>query len=351
MPTLFLLLLILLPTLASAGIQRRDSFISSIYQFKQGIQLPLHSKIQSISMPLNKIRARVLRSPKDPRVEKIVIKTRGKSLMKISEQLAKKGHTIYLYQEIKNALHKNKKEFTLTPKMLKHADERRLEQLYTSRHHRLKLNTRRLSSRKRMQLLHELKYFFDVKSLHRIRKKLMLKKSIDIDKDLLPSFASRVVRNYTIFRGPNCFHAALAFQDPGLPRSSFLNVKEEVGYHRAMINHDELWRVLDKNFYTVQPSISKLKFGDIIVFFRIPTDREEIPNFRWLKHTAVYLFNDYTFSKGSKSSNSPYTVKTLAQEWETWKRLLKSPAIKVFRRSARNLNKKHTADLQDWLYW
>lgn len=348
---MYLLLLMMLPTLASGGIQRRDSFISSIYQFKQGIQLPLQKKIQDISMPLGKVKARVLRSQKDPRIEKIVIRTRGDSLMKVSEKLAKKGHSIYLYQEIKNSLHKNKKEFTLTPKMLKHTDGTKLGKLYTSKHHRLKLNTKKLGHRKRLKLLRQLKYFFDSKSLHRIRKKLVMRKSLDVDKDLLPSFASRVVRRYTIFRGPNCFHAALAFQDPGLPRSSFLNVKEEVGYHRAMINHDELWRVLDKNFYTVQPSISKLKFGDIIVFFRIPTNREEMPNFRWLKHTAVYLFNDYTFSKGSKSSNSPYTVKTLDQEWRTWKRLLKSPAIKVFRRSVRNFNKQHTADLQDWLYW
>ena len=351
MPALYLLLLMILPTLANAGIQRRDSFISSIYRFKQGIQLPLQDKIQDISMPLGKVKARVLRAQKDPRVEKIVIKTRGDSLLKVSDKLAKKGHSIYLHQEIKNSLNKNKKEFSLTPKMLKHLDDGQLGKLYTSKHHRLKLNTRKLSSRKRMKLLHELKYFFNIKSLHKIRKQLMLKKTLDIDKDLLPSFASRVVRRYTIFRGPNCFHAALAFQDPGLPRSSFLYVKEETGYHRAMINHDELWRVLDKNFYTVQPSISKLKFGDIIVFFRVPTNREEMPNFRWLKHTAVYLFNNYTFSKGSKSSNSPYTVKTLEQEWQTWKRLLKSPAIKVFRRSVRNFNKKHTADLQDWLYW
>ena len=301
-------------------------------------------------MPFSKLRARVVHSKTDPRVEPVVIKVKDRTLMAISELMAKKGHIIYLYQELKKTLSPDGKELTITQEVLKYADEKKLEQLYKSKHHRLQLEVKELSNRKKLTLLHQIKYFFSIISLKKVKQKLINSKYINIDRDMLPNFASRVVRRYTIFRGPNCFHAVLAFQDPSLPRSVFMNVKEEVGYHRAMINHDELWRVLSKNFYVVQPDVSKLKFGDIIVFFKMPDDREEHPSFRWLKHTAVYLFNNYTFSKGSKSSNSPYTVKTLSEEWNTWKRILKNPAIKVFRRSVRNFNKKFTADLQDWLY-
>ena len=200
-------------------------------------------------------------------------------------------------------------------------------------------------------MLRELKYFFPASDLKKIKKKITKSPSLIVDRDLLPEFAAKMVKRYTIFRGPNCFHAVLAFQDPAFPKSVFMNVKKEPGYHRAMINHDELWRVLKENFYEVYPHTSKLNFGDIIVFFKIPEDDNEIfPSYRWLKHTAVYLFNNYTFSKGSKSSNSPYTVKTLKEEWRVWKKILQNPAIKVFRRASHNLNKKFTANLKDWLY-
>ena len=39
------------------------------------------------------------------------------------------------------------------------------------------------------------------------------------------------------------------------------------------------------------------------------------PHYTWIKHTATYLYSDYTFSKGSKSANTAYTIKTLDEEW------------------------------------
>ena len=178
--------------------------------------------------------------------------------------------------------------------------------------------------------------------------------SIDVDTLLLPEFARKMVKKFTIYRGPNCFHAALAFQSPQLTSSSLINVKKESGYHRAMINYDELWRVLSENFYEVNPDKLPLKYGDMLVFFDVPEeqadDLDKPVDFRWIRHTATYLFGGYTFSKGSKSPNTPYTVRTIGEEWKTWKRYTENLGVKVFRRSQKTVKLAPPMDLTDWIY-
>ena len=173
---------------------------------------------------------------------------------------------------------------------------------------------------------------------------------MSVDKDLLPSFPRKVVRRFVIYRGPNCFHASLAFHDRTLTRSNFFNVTREKGYHRAMINYDELWRILSSNFYQADHRASKIQYGDILVFFDIPEEPRKVINFRWIRHTATYLFNGYTFSKGSKSADTPYTVKTLKEEWKTWSKISKNLAVKIFRRSTKRVKKRPPKDLTDWIY-
>ena len=82
-----------------------------------------------------------------------------------------------------------------------------------------------------------------------------------------------------------------------LTRSKRVKYKEEKGYHSAMINYDELWRAINGYFHEVDVTKAKLKYGDLVVFFNIPKDLPEQTNFRWIRHTATYLFDDYTFSK------------------------------------------------------
>ena len=73
-------------------------------------------------------------------------------------------------------------------------------------------------------------------------------------------------------------------------------------------------------------------------------------NFKWIRHASTYLFNSYTFSKGSKSPNSPYIVGTLSDEWQTWKKFTKNLGIKVFRRNQNHVKKRPPKDLVDWIY-
>ena len=114
-----------------------------------------------------------------------------------------------------------------------------------------------------------------------------------------------------------------------------------------MINYDELWRAVNYNFYEIDPKTTPLKYGDLIMFFDVE-DMNRSPYFKWIRHAATYLFGNYTFSKGSKSPNSAYSVKTLEDEWTTWKRLTKNLQAKVFRRSRKSVNTRPPTDLQGW---
>lgn len=349
---LLLVALLCLSEAVEAKIASKNSFINDISKLNTGLQLPLKDTIEEVKISFTKIKSRVMRFKSDPRVEPVKLKIKEKTLMLLSEKLARRGHTVYLYQDLKkNAFpRKNPREVLITPAVLRHIDWKKLVGIFSSHHHRLHAFPQKMDNSEKFALLNQMKYFFSSSELKKVRKKLIKSSHLLVDRDLLPEFAARMVRRYTIFRGPNCFHAVLAFQDPALPKSTFMNVKEETGYHRAMINHDELWRVLDENFYEIKPQVTNLNYGDIIVFFKIPENTNEPPSYKWLKHTSVYLFNNYTFSKGSKSSNSPYTIKTMEEEWRAWKRILKNPAIKVFRRASHNINKKFTAHLKDWLH-
>ena len=160
-----------------------------------------------------------------------------------------------------------------------------------------------------------------------------------------------MVKKFPIFRGPNCFHASVAFQEATFPNEPYINLKRESRHHSTMINHDELWRVLNTYFYEISPKNAELKYGDIIAFFEIPfNSRKNIVNYRWLKHASTYLFGGYVFSKGSKSPNTPYSVKTLDEEWETWEKHTKNLGVKVFRRSFKNVKRNPPLNRTDWLY-
>ena len=117
-----------------------------------------------------------------------------------------------------------------------------------------------------------------------------------------------------------------------------------------MINYDELWRALQSNFYEINPKETKLKYGDIIVFFDIPSSSKYEVYFRWIKHASTYLFNHYVFSKGSKSADSIYAIKTLEEEWSSWSRRTEKLAIKVFRRGLRHVKTAPPRKLEDWIF-
>jgi hypothetical protein len=196
----------------------------------------------------------------------------------------------------------------------------------------------------------QLNYILPKEQISKINKKVKEGLDLNLSEDLLPPFAKKMVGKFIVYRGPNCFHAALAFFDQKMTRLPTINVKEEEGYHKSMINYDELWRVISTQFYEIDPKTSPLKYGDMLVFFAAPEESTDVINFKWIRHTAVYLFGPYTFSKGSKSPNTPYTVKTLEEEWTTWRELTPNLGLKVYRRQLMNSEIATPTTRTDWIY-
>jgi len=220
-------------------------------------------------------------------------------------------------------------------------------------HKKVSVDTKQLLADKKMrkEFLSQVRYFLKSKARKALADKLRAGEDLDLDEDLLPGFAAKMSRRFIPYRGPNCFHAALAFHGSQWAKLPELNIREEPGYHELMINYDELWRVIQARFYQVNPRETSLKYGDMIVFFALPRQSSERIHFRWIRHTATYLFDQLTFSKGSKSPNTAYSVKSLSDEWATWlKQANGNLGVKVFRRNSLASPKGLPFDRSDWIY-
>jgi hypothetical protein len=199
-------------------------------------------------------------------------------------------------------------------------------------------------------LLAELALFLSAHQRRELVDELRRKERIEVEQLLLPPFARRVVGKFSVYQGLNCFHAALSFQNPDYTRSPFYNINQEKDHHRLMINSDELWRVLKRDFYPLPSLTTPVKFGDILLYFELASASPKGPGVNEIRHASVYLLDNYTFSKGSKSSYTPYVIKLLADEWKFWAAKTKNLGIKIFRRYGNYVTKLPSPDRIDWLY-
>jgi hypothetical protein len=344
--------------------KKKTPFLYDITTFTTTLSLPVKDVTETIRIPNKKIEARLSRSTSDERVEplSVILGSKDSQLIAIAEKIAAVGKedelADYLRSQYKVAKETKKgsglKIVYIRAEGFPLIDINSFADLYSRTHHSLEINTETLNRDKvlRKEFLAQIKNFLPKKLRKKIRKKIGEEEPINVSTELLPEFARKMVGKYIVFRGPNCFHAALAFHSPKMTSSSLINVKKESGYHRAMINYDELWRAINANFYEVNPDEQSLKYGDMLVFFDVPkTDEDNWPvNYKWIRHTTTYLFGGYTFSKGSKSPNTPYTVRTLADEWHTWKKFTKNLGVRVYRRSKRKVNRVPPREQIDWLY-
>ena len=341
-------------------------FSYEISNFTDILQLVVKDDIETIKMPLEIMHQRLTQSVNDETVEPITVML-GSAETQISamaEKLAIKGKeddlAAYIHWQITQAPKvkalPTARTIIINREAFNYIDHEALAELYAKPQHNLTIDVAALKSDPgmRRELFQEVAPFLSVPARRILQRKINKGEALSVNTDLLPEFARSMVKKFITYRGPNCFHAALAFQSPLLTSSSQINVKREVGYHRAMINYDELWRVLNQEFYEIEPEKHNLKFGDMLVLFDVPANYvrkpEGPPDFHWIRHTATYLFEGYTFSKGSKSPNTPYSVRTLEEEWNTWKHFSKNLGIKVYRRSLKAINPQPPIDQSDWIY-
>lgn len=339
----------------------QSGFIKDPTKLRASMSLPVSDKIVPVTVPTNKLMLRTKNSEKDPRIEAVTlsIPNNEESLEDFAEKLAQTGKVsallTYFRSRIEALPGKDKElkrvRISLTPEAATLINYETLASDYTKTHHQVMVHARelQLSPERTNTLLDQTSLFLSEQEQQNIKSKIAHGENLNLETDILPDFARRMSRKFLVYRGPNCFHAALAFHGTTFSDSPFVNVKREQGYHAAMINYDELWRAIDGNFYEVDVEKSPLKFGDMLVFFEAGNEKDPI-NFKWIRHTATYLFGPYTFSKGSKSPDTPYTTKTVDEEWATWSKYVKNLGLKVFRRSQKSVKKLPPKELTDWLY-
>jgi hypothetical protein len=339
-------------------------FVTDPSAFRPSVVLPVIDQERELKIPKTKLKTRAVNSKTDTRIEPIQVNIPldPKGREGVCRELATPGNYERLKSYVEGQINvmpaaaKTEKTVSVSidARHLAAFDSSRLGQAGLRIHHRVVVDNKRLGRRGSgdsapiTELLRQMKPILKSSEREALEFKVRSGRNLLVDRDLLPRFARQMVGKYLVFRGPNCFHAALAFHSNDLTASPLLNVRREEGYHAAMVNYDELWRVLQSQFYPVDPARSPLKYGDLLVFFDF--DSNKALDFRWIRHAAVYLFNDYTFSKGSKSPNTPYTVKTIGEEWHTWRQYSKNLGVKVFRRGSKNATKYPPESLSDWLY-
>ncbi len=340
---------------------KKLSFIESKDLLKPSVDIPVSTEWHTISISPLQIKKRIILSGKRESVESVELLIDDKdigTLKEESKKFAVSGKEDMLFAILKKKLKNAKpisakssvKKIVLEPKMLKYINLTAIQNAFKDKHLFVTIKSDALSADKLHQMLDQASSYIGKERTKTIEEKYAHQKNIIVDQDFLPDFAMKMAGKYTIYKGPNCFHAALAFQNSIMPRLPTVNIKVEDGYHRAMINYDELWNILQNGFYEVNPTKDSLKYGDVLIFFETKdAPKRSTVDFHWIRHATTYLFNNFTFSKGSKSPNTPYTIKNIEDEWSTWEKYTKKLGLKIFRRKSLD-NIAPPRNLYDWIY-
>ncbi|RYZ53800.1 MAG: hypothetical protein EOP07_17170 [Proteobacteria bacterium] len=353
-------LLLSVPAFAVTDYQASEiPFTKELADFKASITPAVRDEVEKITIPPKKLKVRIVNPKNDQTIEPVAIQVpRSETGLKdFAEKLAAPGKS----KDLANAFlakirkvgpsNKDSVRIELKPDDFSLLNLKALGKELQKENHVVTVDTREMASSGKQwdEMREQLGYILSKDQMSKVSKKVRAGTDLSLENDLLPPFPKRMSGKFIVYRGPNCFHASLSFFDQQMPKSPEINIKEEEGYHRSMINYDELWRVISNQFYEIDPRHSALKYGDLMVFFQVPESASKTINFKWIRHTSVYLFGPYTYSKGSKSPTTPYSVKTLAEEWNQWQSMVSSLGMRVYRRQT-NGEARLPIGRDDWIY-
>jgi len=337
----------------------RSGFLKSVEELRPSIRVSAASEEIKIKPEKKRMIQRLKKGVLDTKIEplRVNIIPVKKRINSLAKKIAKEGK----YKEARDLIfvrlenspfdrrYPQRKSLVFKRSDFKTIDIHKLRDHYSATQKKLTISPLAVNKQQLYALWQQAEGFVrDRKKEEKLFSKIEAGDPVDVGSLLLPKFAERANGKYTQYQGPNCFHAALSFAAPGLAKSNRVNIRREKNHHPAMINYDELWYALSNNFYEVDTKMSELKYGDLLIFFDHTAGKPI--QYKWIKHASVYLFGPYTFSKGSKSANSPYTFKTLSEEWATWDRLSSNLGLKVFRRKIDTARKNPLPTLRDWIY-
>ncbi len=345
--------------------KKQSSYTTDIKDLKPSLNIETIDNKKNILMSSSMLKTRVEKSQTTPEIEPVGLKIPKdkKERMIYAGRIAKDGFESNVLKILNSKINKALKDPNEQKSKLSYVKIEldsylaRIIKLnvfakdYEASTHDLVIKTKTLPSKLKKQLFNQVEEYLSEDRQTFLTRKIKAGKPLNVKEDLLPPFATKMIDKFTPFKGPNCFHAALAFQGENFAKAGYVNIKKQKGYHDYMINYDELWDTINHYFYEINPKLSPLKYGDMIVFFDITNPSSFTnPHYTWIKHTATYLFSNYTFSKGSKSANTAYTIKTLDEEWTTWHKYVKNLGIKVFRKNNKYATKQLPKELNEWIY-
>ncbi len=335
-------------------------FTHDLNGLRASLNLPVSDTLIKITVPYKKLKTRAFNPRNDQTIEplSITIPRSETGLQELVRKIALPGKSEALSEMLLSKLKKqgpsdkSSLKLDLEPSDFKLINIKAIGDDLARDHHSVTIHTKDLASDPATwsEFKTQLAYLLPKEQIAKISRKVKGGVDLKLDEDLLPNFARKMAGKFIIFRGPNCFHAALAFFNQAMTRLPTINVKEEEGYHKSMINYDELWRVISNQFYEIDTRTTPLKYGDLMVFFATPPETPKHINFKSIRHTAIYLLGPYTFSKGSKSPNTPYSVKTLQEEWTTWQAMTQNLGLKIYRRQLMSPEVAMPTVRDDWIY-
>lgn len=337
------------------------TYVQKIEQLQSQLPLEIAAVERTLAIPDEDLKTRMFNPKKNSLIEplQLTVSPVDEKILALAAKISKPGKKLALAHYLRENLSQGEavpgtdlRLVSVTPATMDMINRDELDQMFAKDHFELSISTKGLQKNAslRGKLVSQLSPYLTQSQINAVRKKISKGETLNVDSDLLPKFAKDMIKRHTIFKGPNCFHAALSFQSPLLSNSPKVNVREEPGYSRDMLNYDELWRAVQLDFYEVNPAKVELKYGDMILFFDTPKSPKTTVDFRTLRHAATYLVGGYAFAKGSKSANSPYIIRPLADEWSTWTRYTENLGVKVFRRNLKHVKNAALWDPQDWMH-
>jgi hypothetical protein len=340
---------------------KKINYTQDVNLLKTDLPLAISAQVKTLAIPDENLFVRINKSKSDPRIEpvQLAVPSDDDKILALAGRVAKVGKKLELAHVLRSLQSSGEsvagsdvKLVSIDPSIMELLSRDELDLMFAKDHSYLRIDTKSLrrDSLLASKFIRQVAPFLSKEKLTKLKSKIIAGKPIRVDQDALPDFAESMITRHTVFKGPNCFHAALSFQGPLLASSKAINVREEAGYHTDMINYDELWRVVQLKFYEVDPRKVSLQYGDMILFFDRPKVATDWVDFRSIRHASTYLFGGYAFAKGSKSPNSPYVIRPLVDEWSTWTKYTENLGVKVFRRSLNRDSKAPVWDPKDWMY-
>ena len=220
--------------------RHKDQYIKNVDDFRPSVVLPVNEKTENIFISEKKLRKRISLSKKKDSIEPLTMTIRPKTSIfrKIAKRIAKKKNVekvVELFQSkiiSSKVYHRDnsKRVFQFEKQDFKWIDFKMYGKFFGQSHRNLKIlpDRNEFTQLNLKRLARQLDPYLEKWERKKIQTKFKGFNSISVDNFLLPTFARKMVKKYTIYRGPNCFHSALAFNNINIPRSSSINVKDEL---------------------------------------------------------------------------------------------------------------------------